>query len=52
MSKDRYVSIPVFESTGFRFEELQLDLKIKGIVKTKDDLINFLISFFYDRNDS
>lgn len=42
----KYYNIPVFEKTSNKFEDLQIKLKRKKVLKTKDDLINFLIDFY------
>lgn len=44
--KKTYTSISVSKDTGFKFEKLQLDLKIKGILKTQDELINLLMDIY------
>ena len=41
-----YTNIPVLKETGFKFEKLQLDLKVKGILKTKDELVNVLMNTY------
>lgn len=43
-----YKNISVKKETGFKFEKLQLDLKIKGILRTQDELINMLIDTYKD----
>lgn len=45
-----YINIPVFDITGDRFEDLQIKLKRSKILRTKDDLVNFLIDFFEKNN--
>jgi len=41
-----YTNIPVSKDTGYEFEKLQLDLKVKGVLKTKDELVKMLINFY------
>lgn len=41
-----YKNIAVFEETSLKFEKLQLDLKAKKILKTKDELMNILMNTY------
>lgn len=41
-----YKNIPVSEETSFKFDKLQLDLRVKGVLKTKDELINVLMNTY------
>ena len=45
-----YTNIPVFRDTALELEKLQLDMKIKGTLKTKDELVKMLINFYKKYN--
>lgn len=41
-----YATIQVSEETKLKFDQLQLDLKVKKILKTQDELVKMLMDSF------